>query len=345
MRQAVWLLACLPFVACSGPAEQPHVQPPRSFAVGDSQIVKSISFSPDGATLIVGGQNKRIKIVSVADGNVLWASDPQPDAVLVVRYSPDGRFFTATCGDNTENTAQVVVFDTEEKAEVWGRKGLTNDVQFAEFSPDGTQLITANHFNITLYAAKTGEQLKFFSGHSADVAAPSGHVAAVTDIEFSKNGSRFFSVGWDRSVKVWDINMGREIKTYPEADPINACLLTPGEDRIISGGEGGIQVWNLTTDRADTVITTGTEIRSFCWVKSGEYFVSGDAVGLLTLWRTKDLTAVRTVESPHHDGVWSLASSPDGERFASSGGGGNVTLWDVRYLLRPAASDSAGSKS
>lgn len=337
MRTLLFLL--MPVIAVAGASCQkgavPRIaEPPRAISAGDGQTVKSVSFSPDGSILAIGGQNKKIQLIRVSDGSELWASVPQPDAVLAVTYSADGKYLAATCGDNTENTSQIVVYDGSSKSELWSVRKMTNDVQCAEFSPDNRVVAIANYFSVILYESATGKQLHFLSGHSIDVSSPSGHVGAVSDMVFTRDSRNLITVGWDRSVKVWDLTAGRETKSYPEADPINACLLTPGEDRVITASVESIHVWNLTTNRTDTVLSYDGEIQSLAWIKSGAYFVSGDQTGDVVVWRYSDWSQVSRFKNMHPEGVWGLTASADGETVASSGGGGRVMIWTADYLVQ-----------
>lgn len=336
----------LAMAACQSTDQRVKIEPPRTYAVGDGDVVKSVSFSPDGETLLVGGQNKKIKLIGVGDGAERWTSVPQPDAVLAVAFSPDGRFFLSTCGDNTENTGQVVVWNAADKSEMWAVRKMTNDVQCGKFSPDGKTVAIANYFSLTLYETETGKQKFFFSGHAIDVNAPSGHVGAISDLCFSTDNRRLVTVGWDRSVKLWDLTTGAETKTYPEADPINACLFSPMEDRILTASAGSIHVWNLSSNMTDTILAYDDEIQALAWIKGGEYFVSGDKTGNVAVWKYTDFTMVAVFPRVHPEGVWGLSASRDGKWMASSGGGGRITIWDAGYLVRPRSlSDSLSTEN
>jgi WD40 repeat protein len=307
--------------------------PPRTFSVGDKHIVKSVDFSPDGKVLITGGENKKIKLINRETGEVVWTSPEQPDAVLATAISADGKYFASTCGDNEKNSAQVVVFSMTTKTELWGRKGLTNDVQLVRFTANGKILGVANHFNITLFETETGKQIKFFSGHMPDVVAPYGHVDAVTQICFMKDSMKFVSVGWDKNVKIWDVGVGHEVRTFPEAERINACILNPDETKIITGSSDAIHVWNPGSNRADTIVAYSGEITAMCPVRDGRYFVTGDDKGTLALWDMATYAKLNEIKKAHVLGVWCLNTAPDGKYFVSSGGNGDVTIWDVDYFM------------
>ncbi len=337
MLIAAILLAIVSCSPDSGKTARPD--PPKTMAVGDKKSVNSVSVSPDGKWILAGGENKRIKLLNASTGEAIWASDEQPDAVLSVAISPDGRYFAATCGDNTQNTAQIIVYDMASKAEKWGKKGQTNNMQLVRFTADGKSVLVANHFSMAIYETETGKQLHYFSGHAPDVVAPYGHVDAVTAVSFTNDPSQFISVGWDKNVKVWDIKAGHEIKNFPEADAINACFLMPDGNRIVTAGAGDIHVWNKATDRPDTTVSFDDEIKTM--IPVGPYFVTGDVTGNLTVWRMSDFARMNTIRKAHQLGVWSMDVFPDGKTLVTSGGDGQITVWTLDYLLQTApATDS-----
>ena len=322
-------------------ANAPTADLPRSYSVGDQKSINSVSVSADGKWILAGGENKKIKLINAVNGEVLWNSLEQPDAVLSVAISPDGKYFAATCGDNTQNTAQVVMYDMQTKAEIWGKKGLTNNIQLVKFSRDGKSVAVANHFSIALYETETGRQLQYFSGHAPDVVAPYGHVDAVTALCFTKDPSQFVSVGWDKNVKVWDMKAGHEIKNFPEADAINTCLLQPDGNRIITAGAGDIHVWNKTTDRSDTIIPYDDEIKVLLAMSDDRYFVTGDVTGKIVLWSMSDYSKINEIKKAHQLGIWGMDVFPDGKQLVTSGGDGTVTVWSMEYLLQYKPTDDS----
>ncbi|MBL7994010.1 WD40 repeat domain-containing protein [bacterium] len=328
-------MICLIFIACaSDPAKTKTAEAPKTYSVSNKKSINSVNVSSDGKWILVGGEDKKIRLLNAANGETLWMSDEQPDAVLSVAISPDRKYFAATCGDNTQNTAQVVVYDMQTKSEVWGKKGQTNNIQLVTFAADGKSIVVANHFSIAFYETQTGKQLHYFSGHAADVAAPYGHVDAVTSIRFTNDASKIVSVGWDKNVKVWDLKAGHEIKNFPEADAINTCLLSPDANKIITAGAGDLHVWNRTTDRTDTIISYEEEIKCMAALSDEQYFATGDMSGSIVLWRMSDYAKLIEIKNAHQLGAWSMDVFPDGRHFVTSGGDGSIIVWSLDYLLQ-----------
>ncbi len=314
---------------------------PKSYDIGDGQIVNSVDISEDGQLIIAGGENKRIKILKSATGEPTWISDTQPDAVLCVGFSPDNKYFFATGSDNTKNTGQIVLYELATHAERWGVKGITNDVQWAKFSPDGKQILVANHYHLTLYDVETGKQIKFLSGHPIEVTSPYGHYDAVSDAVWTKDPNVFVSVGWDKKALVWDIAQGHDTRTYSQADAINACIMSEDDRRIITGSADALHIWNRDNNKPEAIFSYDGEIKEIAMADSGRYFISGDDEGDLTLWNSKDYSKLKEIKKAHQRGIWGL--SVKNHWVVTSGGDGKITLWDWNWLKAYQSTDSSGT--
>jgi len=70
-------------------------------------------------------------------------------------------------------------------------------------SRDGRYLLSGGGKDLTvrLWDIATGETLHIFKGHSN----------YITSVAYSPDGRYVISGSWDHSVKVWDINSGKEL--------------------------------------------------------------------------------------------------------------------------------------
>lgn len=160
-------------------------------------VVNSAFFSPDGSQVVTG----------CTDGNVaLWDAETGKktgkfpkrhtgDGVSAAQFSPDGRFVVTTGATDPRETC---LWDSEtcSLVKVVGGKALhSHDLWYAEFSADGTRLVTA---------AKDGWSIVWDLVSDKPLARLK-HPSEVFVAHFSPDGSRVVSACGDGGAYLWTI--------------------------------------------------------------------------------------------------------------------------------------------
>jgi WD40 repeat protein len=132
-----------------------------------------------------------------------------------------------------------------------------------------------------------------------------GHTGPVLEVALCRDGRRAASRGMDKTLRIWDVATGNEIRSVkPEMD-IGHIAITPDGRQVVYGGWKRIVKGNTATDRYFLAV---------CDTETGA-----------ELGRTEETD----------DAVDSLVISADGRR-ALSGGNTHTYLWDLstKRLLR-----------
>jgi len=186
----------------------------------------------------------------------------------------------------------------------------------------------------------------FFCGLCMNVAAQDvavfpqlGHTGSVYSVAFSPDGKQLVSGSHDKTIKLWDVTTGREIKTFsglPPSTIITVCF-SPDGKQILSGSFDGIKLWD---------VATGREIRTFIGHDNPVYAVSFSPDGRQVLsssyndgwqpsldhvtkvWDIATGREIRTFKG-HNDYLGSVAFSSDCKLLVSGSYDKTIKLWDI----------------
>uniref|UniRef100_A0A3B3TPX9 EMAP like 6 n=1 Tax=Poecilia latipinna TaxID=48699 RepID=A0A3B3TPX9_9TELE len=163
-----------------------------------------------------------------------------------------------------------------------------------------------------------------------------GHTHGIACLGFSADGQRLVSVGLDakNTVCIWEWRKGKILASASgHSDRIfDVCWDPFQQNRLVSCGVKHIKFWSLCgnalTPKRGIFGKTG-DLQTILCVASAKDDVtySGALNGDVYVWR--GLTLLRTVQSAHGAGIFSLFSCEEG--FATGGRDGCIRLWDVDF--------------
>ncbi len=121
-------------------------------------------------------------------------------------------------------------------ARIRGGKLRIYDVKY---SPDSTRVAVSGSFGVRLYDVQTGEEQVQFIGHRGK---------KVWSVAFSPDGKRLVSGGQDNTIRLWDVNIGKHIRTITER--AWSVAFSPDGTTIASGDWiQTISLWDVNTGK------------------------------------------------------------------------------------------------
>ncbi len=154
---------------------------------------RCLAFLRDGGSMVVGQQNGEVQIWAPNGG--LPQTVTHLSGVRRLLSSPDGRFLAVSAsGERRIRPAGVYLFRTADWSlarTFWPARA----VDALNFSHDGSLLALAAGAEIDVWDVTRGELLSRLQGHSA----------AVTDLQFGRNGRFLGSTSQDGSLRLWGI--------------------------------------------------------------------------------------------------------------------------------------------
>jgi WD40 repeat protein len=240
-----------------------------------SNAVLSAAFSPDGRRIVSGSRDKTIKVWDIETGKELKSFEGHSDAVLSAAFSPDGRYIVSGSDDKT-----LKVWDAETGEELKSFEGHSERVRSVAFSPDGRRIVSGSgDKTIKIWDVETGEELKSFEGRSDTVFSiafsPDWYSGVVLSVAFSPDGRYIVSGANDNTLKVWDVETGKEIHSISgHSASVKSVGFSPDGRRIVSGSSKTIKVWDAETGEEIVQILGLTDGEWLCVTPEGYYNAS-----------------------------------------------------------------------
>ncbi len=324
---------------------------------GHRNVVRAVAWSPDGARLATGSQDRDVRLWDTKLGTELLTLKGHDQGVWDVAWSPDGRRLATASDDHTAR-----IWDVDNGAVLATLRAHTDWVRGVAWSPDGGRLATASHDQTI--------RIWTVAGHASTLKVIDVD-RVVWDVAWSPDGTRLASASPDHAARLWDVDQGVEVLALRGHDDSvsraswssdGRLLATASLDRTariwepISGEplhvlrghgaavwevswspDGGrlatasrdrsIRLWSADTSAELEVLTGHTDAaQAVAWSHAGDLLASGSRDGTARVWRA-ERTDGSMLLCGHTDPVQALAWSPDGTRLATASGDHTARIW------------------
>jgi WD40 repeat protein len=280
-------------------ASQTWWVPMRSIKTGTG--VYSARFSPDGK-----------RIVTSSDIGIARVWDAASGQALTEPMEPHGQVEWLE--------AQTVNNDLTEalKRKLGGRMSL------AQFSPDGTRIITAS-------PDRTVRQWDALSGQPLTEPLTLAFKGIAWSAQFSPDGRRIVVATLDKTVRVWDAQTGQSLAELKTGGGITSVQFSPDGERIITGStDRTAQVWDAQNGQPLTgPLKLDSPVIAVQFSRDGKQIVTGSADGTARAW---DAQSGQPLTGPlkHSGFVLSVQFSQDGKRIVTGSDDGSARVWDAQ---------------
>ncbi|MCF6352970.1 MAG: caspase family protein [Cyclobacteriaceae bacterium] len=129
-----------------------------------------------------------------------------------------------------------------------------------------------------------------------------GHSRAVKSVDFSHDGAFIISGSEDKTIKLWEVSSGRELRTYNgHQKEVNDVLFTPNDEQLISASKDGhIYFWNVLTGNIIKSYEQPDEnILRLALSPNGYYLAVGSTEGHINVYDTRLDSIIYSVEGSY----------------------------------------------
>lgn len=247
---------------------------------------------------------------------------PGVHPIVAVDMTADGERIAA-------GRANVVhVYDATSGLIITSLGGHKDIIQSIRFSADGTRLAAGSYQFVTIWNVPTGRLEKTLTGHTDQVRA----------LAVSADGKTAYSSGPDRTVRVWSVAEGKQLRQFSAPAPVTSLALSPDGRLLALGGSDNVVAVVIAEDgkALATLKAHSGAVTGVAFVDRGARLVSVSADGTARVWSLPpaDLAAAATVAEPrvltgHKGPVQAVAATQDGRTIATGGDDGTVRLWNA----------------
>jgi WD40 repeat protein/serine/threonine protein kinase len=296
--------------------------------------VSSVCISSDSRWALTGGSS--IELWDTITGECLRTFIGHKRVVSSVCWSADGQLAVASslAGSLAVHDGQEF-FDPEScgdtSVDLWDVKSgkwlctVSSGIGSICFSSDRNFLLAASSRSLRLLDIVSGQCLRTFTGHLADVET----------VCFSVDGRFALSGSWDKTLKLWNISTSECLHTFTghSEGVTSVCFRADGRFALSGSWDKTLKLWNISTGECLRTFTGHSEgVTSVCFSVDGRFALSGSWDKTLKLWNISTGECLRTFTG-HAGGVKSVCLSADG-RFALSGSWDNtVRIWSFDWEL------------
>jgi WD40 repeat protein/uncharacterized caspase-like protein len=184
--------------------------------------------------------------------------------------------------------------------------------------------ISGNHERAALLEKQlTGED-------EAVLEIQTGHTDAIAFIQFSPDETLLASAGMDRSIILWDMQTGLQLRRLlGHGDVVTSLAFSPDGRTLISGSrDRTVRLWNLSMGRERGLLQHQAEVTSVSISPDGLTIATGTRDGKVMLWDPAT-GALKKELVGQAAAVNSVAFGPDGTALATGSDDNSVRIWDL----------------
>ena len=325
-----------------------------------SSSVKSLAFSADGNTLVLGCHDRTVKLWEYATGATRTVG-VHLGQVHDVAFLPQGHLVASASDDGT--------------VKLWHTAPLTDVPSFAHdsairclaFTPDSKHLVVGSDTTTPLLDAATGKntttlpvsevvhaasadanllaawgpegKCKIWDVAAARVRAELAIGPNLVGATFSRDGKTL--VAWTgeaegaERVKLWDLDTSRARLTLKIDDfgKLRGAAFSPdGTTLAICAQFGVVMLWDPATGQRRMTLQQNDSPTGFAdgiaFSSDGKLLAVGNTEGLVRVWDV-ETGQLKASFKGHSEAIRSIAFSPDGNTLLSGSVDKTARLWDV----------------
>ncbi len=260
-------------------------------------------------------------------------------------------------------TALHLAIQRSQLRQTW--HGHTDELWSAEWSPDGTRVVSASSDGTArVWDAATGQTVLTLTNHTGPVSyavySPDGkriaiaeehtaliwdattgrllltlkgHTAGVNWVAFSPDNKWIVTSGEDQTARLWDAATGAPgLILRGHTDRVDSATFSPDGTRIVTAsGDMTVKIWDAASGKLlNTLTGHKANVLSALYSPDGQYIISGSDYPDSTarVWNAETGELVKSLDG-HTDSVHHPMFNPTGTLVVTSSDDQRIIIWEV----------------
>jgi eukaryotic-like serine/threonine-protein kinase len=290
---------------------------------GQTQPALSAILSPDGKTLISGGEVKdtgdqfySIQIWDIQTQKVLRSLNGHRGEIYSLYLSPDGKTLVSGSTDRT-----IKLWDMETGNLLRTLEGHTAPIWSVVLSQDGQTVISGGaDKTVRIWDLKTNRNRIL-----------SEHIATVYSVTLNQDETIIASSGEDKTIRLWNAQTGELMRTMGEPgghrDTIRAIAFSPDGQQIASASwDGKVKLWSAINGQLIQTFEGHTDQVVAVTFLSNQAIATASLDHTIKIWQPPNAQPIQTL-SEHTDAVLSISSHPTDQTLISTSNDTTIRIW------------------